>query len=169
MFSEQFSWGNKDLSWKLTALKYYLVVILKHFSGIEELKDVTVIFKTSLLQHFKESVLEDLNNLNTWNDYQKLDMSLVYNLLRNVCKHISPPNRGWGYDPPSDDVSLGADIERIRSILNNYCDGETEFVYMKDVFVRMFDEFGKISKDVEIQDSGSEKISSKCIYTTILK
>lgn len=162
-FSEQFSLDNKNLSWKLTALKHYLVVILKHFSGIEELKDVPVIFKTSLLQHFKESVLENVNNLNSWDDYQKLDMSLVYNLLRNVCKHISPPNRGWGYDPPPDDVSLGADIERIRSIWNNYCDGETEFVYMNDIFVRMFDEFGTISKDVEVQDFGSEKISSKCI------
>lgn len=163
LFSEQFSWNNKDVVWKLTALRYYLMVTLKHYIGIDELKDVTVLFKTSLLQHFKESILKELYDINSWDDYAKLDISLVYNLLRNVCKHIPSPTRGWGYDPPSDDVNLGADIERIRSIWNRYCDSETEFMHLDDIFVRMFDRFGRISEDVEVQDSGSEKIMSKCI------
>lgn len=139
------------------------MVTLKHYIGIDELKDVTVLFKTSLLQHFKESILKELYDINSWDDYAKLDISLVYNLLRNVCKHITSPTRGWGYDPPSDDVNLGADIERIRSIWNRYCDSETEFMHLDDIFVRMFDRFGKISEDVEVQDSGSEKIMSECI------
>lgn len=160
LFSEQFSWNNKDVFWKLTALRYYLMVTLKHYIGIDELKDVTVLFKTSLLQHFKESILKELYDINSWDDYAKLDISLVYNLLRNVCKHIPSPTRGWGYDPPSDDVNLGADIERIRSIWNRYCDSETEFMHLDDIFVRMFDKFGRISEDVEVQDSGSEKIMS---------
>lgn len=160
VLNEQFSWNNKDVFWKLTALRYYLMVTLKHYIGIDELKDVTVLFKTSLLQHFKESILKELYDINSWDDYAKLDISLVYNLLRNVCKHIPSPTRGWGYDPPSDDVNLGADIERIRSIWNRYCDSETEFMHLDDIFVRMFDRFGKISEDVEVQDSGSEKIMS---------
>lgn len=160
VLNEQFSFGNNDLSWKLTALGYYLAVTLKHHCGIDELKNVTVLFKTSLLQHFNESVLEELNKLNTWDDYQKLDLSLLYNLLRNVCKYITPPNRGWGYDPLSDDVSLGADIERIRSIWNSYSDGETEFVHLTDIFVRMIDRFGTISEGVKVQVSSCEKILS---------
>lgn len=167
LFSEQFSWNNKDVFWKLTALRYYLMVTLKHHIGIDELKDVTVLFKTTLLQHFKESILKELYDINSWDDYAKLDISLVYNLLRNVCKHIPSPTRGWGYDPPSDDVNLGADIERIRSIWNRYCDSETEFMHLDDIFVRMFDRFGRISEDVEVQVSGSEKIMSKCIVFII--
>ena len=94
---------------------------------MEELKDVADLFKTSIVEHFSEALLKSLCNLNSLDDYQNLDISLVYNLLRNVCKNVTPPKRGWGYEPSADDVSLGADIERIRSISNRYCDGKTEF------------------------------------------
>lgn len=125
----------------MAALKHYLVVILKHSSKIEELKDVAVLFKTSIVEHFGEALLKSLCNLNSVDDYQKLDISLVYNLLRNVCKNVPSPKRGWGYEPSANDVCLGADIERIRSVWNRYCDGETEFLYLGAMFVRMVDRY----------------------------
>lgn len=74
----------------------------------------------------------------------------VYNFFCNVCKYIVLLNWGWGYDFFFDDVSFGVDIERIWLMWNKYCDGVIEFVYMNDIFVRMFDEFGIIFKEVEI-------------------
>uniref|UniRef100_K1RWI1 Uncharacterized protein n=1 Tax=Magallana gigas TaxID=29159 RepID=K1RWI1_MAGGI len=150
----------KKLPWKLAALKHYLVIILKQESKMEELKDVTVLFKTSIVEHFGEALLNSLCNLNSMDDYQNLDISLVYNLLRNVCKNVTPPKRGWGYEPSADDVSLGADIERIRSMWNRYCDGETEFLYLREIFVRMVDRYGNISDLVKFEDTGRTKILS---------
>lgn len=101
-------------------------------------------------------------------DYQKLDISLVYNLLRNVCKNVPSPKRGWGYEPSANDVCLGADIERIRSVWNRYCDGETEFLYLGAMFVRMVDRYGNVVSDVvKLEDIGREKILSKCIILEI--
>lgn len=156
-----------EVHWKLAALQYYLVVILKHNIKIEELKDDTVLFKTSIVEHLGESSLKSLCNLKSSDDYQNLDMSLVYNLLRNVCKHTTPPKRGSGYEPSADDISLSADIERIRSIWNTFCDGETEFLFFIDVFVRMIDRYGNISDDVEFQDTSIKKIFSKAIILEI--
>ncbi|XP_052717816.1 uncharacterized protein LOC128190002 [Crassostrea angulata] len=127
---------------------------------MEELKDVTVLFKTSIVKHFGEALLNSLCNLNSMDDYQNLDISLVYNLLRNVCKNVTPPKRGWGYEPSADDVSLGADIERIRSMWNRYCDRETEFLYLREIFVRMIDRYGNISDLVKFEDTGRTKILS---------
>lgn len=125
---------------------------------MEELKGVTVLFKRSIVEHFGEALLKSLCNLNSSDDYQNLDTSLVYNLLRNVCKQITPPTRGWGYEPSADDVSLGADIERIRSIWNTFCDGETEVLYLKDIFVRMVDRYGNISDDIKFEYTRRKKI-----------
>lgn len=152
----------------MAALKHYLVVILKHSSKIEELKDVAVLFKTSIVEHFGEALLKSLCNLNSVDDYQKLDISLVYNLLRNVCKNVPSPKRGWGYEPSANDVCLGADIERIRSVWNRYCDGETEFLYLGAMFVRMVDRYGNVVSDVvKLEDIGRKKILSKCIILEI--
>uniref|UniRef100_A0A8W8JTG4 DZIP3-like HEPN domain-containing protein n=1 Tax=Magallana gigas TaxID=29159 RepID=A0A8W8JTG4_MAGGI len=127
---------------------------------MEELKHVTVLFKTSIVEHFGEALLKSLCNLNSWDDNQNLDISLVYNLLRNVCKNVTPPKRGWCYEPSDDDVSLGADIERIRLMWNRYCDEATEFLYLKEIFVRMVNRYGNISDDVKLQDNDKKKILS---------
>lgn len=134
---------------------------------MEELKDITVLFKAPIVEHFGEPLLNSLCSLNSLDDYQNLDISLVYNLLKNVCKNVTPPKRGWGYEPSADDVSLGADIERIRSMWNRYCDGETEFLYLREIFVRMVDRYGNISDIVKFEDTGRTKILSKCIKLEI--
>lgn len=47
-------------------------------------------------------------------------------------------------------MNFGVDIERICLIWNRYCDLEIEFMYLDDIFVRMFDRFGRIFEDVEV-------------------
>ncbi|XP_065934528.1 uncharacterized protein [Magallana gigas] len=156
----QIAFHTKDLTWNLAALKHYLVVILKQESKKEDLKHVTVLFKTTIIEHFGEALLKSFCNLNSLDDNQNLDISLVYNLLRNVCKNVTPPKRGWGYEPSDDDASLGADIERIRSIWNRYCDEDTEFLYLREIFVRMVNRYGNISDEVKLQDTDKKKILS---------
>lgn len=74
----------------------------------------------------------------------------MYNFFCNVCKYIFLFIWGWGYDFFFDDVNFGVDIERICLIWNRYCDLEIEFMYLDDIFVRMFDRFGRIFEDVEV-------------------
>lgn len=47
-----------------------------------------------------------------------LDISVLYVLLRNICK-LSPPTTGWGKPPQKGDNSESAFIERIRHIRNS--------------------------------------------------
>lgn len=47
-----------------------------------------------------------------------LDISVLYVLLRNICK-LSPPTTGWGKPPQKGDNSVSAFIERIRHIRNS--------------------------------------------------
>ncbi|XP_062588428.1 uncharacterized protein LOC134250093 isoform X2 [Saccostrea cucullata] len=51
--------------------------------------------------------------------YKNFDISLTYTLIRNICKNIPLPTKGkWGYEPAAGEVTVGDDIERIRSIRN---------------------------------------------------
>ncbi|XP_062582736.1 uncharacterized protein LOC134244485 isoform X2 [Saccostrea cucullata] len=52
-------------------------------------------------------------------NYDDMDISLLYILLRNICG-IPPHSNRWGYDPDPTDRSLSANIERIR-IARNQC------------------------------------------------
>lgn len=44
---------------------------------------------------------------------KKMDLSLLYLLLRNIC-NIRPPEDNWGGNPHDSDLSIGACIDRIR-------------------------------------------------------
>ncbi|XP_062574496.1 uncharacterized protein LOC134236343 [Saccostrea cucullata] len=52
-------------------------------------------------------------------NYDDMDISLLYTLLRNICS-IPPHRKGCGNDPDPTDRSLSANIERIR-IARNQC------------------------------------------------
>ena len=52
-------------------------------------------------------------------NYEDMDMSLLYILLRNVCG-IQAHNKDWGNIPDSTDRSVSANIERIR-LARNEC------------------------------------------------
>ncbi|XP_078339605.1 uncharacterized protein LOC111107014 isoform X2 [Crassostrea virginica] len=54
-------------------------------------------------------------------NYDDMDISLLYILLRNVCRiQIQAHNRGWGNTPESADRSVSANIERLR-LARNQC------------------------------------------------
>ncbi|XP_062620702.1 uncharacterized protein LOC134282311 [Saccostrea cucullata] len=51
--------------------------------------------------------------------YKEFDISLTYKLIRNICTKIPKPTKGkWGEEPLAGEVTVGDDIERIRSIRN---------------------------------------------------
>jgi hypothetical protein len=50
-------------------------------------------------------------------NYNDMDISLLYILLRNIAI-IPAHSNGWGNDPQPSDTSLSANIERIRTIRN---------------------------------------------------
>ena len=52
-------------------------------------------------------------------NYDDMDISLLYILLRNFCG-IHPHNKGWGNTPDSADRSVSANIERLR-LARNRC------------------------------------------------
>ncbi|XP_061193662.1 uncharacterized protein LOC133201885 [Saccostrea echinata] len=52
--------------------------------------------------------------------YKNFDISLTYTLIRNICSTIPKPTKPkWGEKPAAGEVTVGDDIERIRSIRNN--------------------------------------------------
>ena len=57
-------------------------------------------------------------------NYDDMDISLLYILLRNVCG-IQAHNKGWGNTPDSADRSVSANIERLR-LERNRCSHTTE-------------------------------------------
>ncbi|XP_062574071.1 uncharacterized protein LOC134235911, partial [Saccostrea cucullata] len=50
-------------------------------------------------------------------NYDDMDISLLYILLRNIC-NIPAHSKGWSNDPNSSDTSVSANIERIRFARN---------------------------------------------------
>ena len=56
-------------------------------------------------------------------NYDDMDISLLYILLRNVCG-IQAHNNGWGNTPDSSDRSVSANIERLR-LARNRCGHST--------------------------------------------
>lgn len=73
-------------------------------------------------------------------DYKSFDVTLLYKLIINLCSSLKPI-QGWFKDPIPKDTSIGADIERLRLLKNNYShDDSTAF---PDV------EFQKVWKDLK--------------------
>nr|XP_034339418.1 uncharacterized protein LOC117693156 isoform X4 [Crassostrea gigas] len=143
---------------ELKELLKYLVHILKQELGVNDLKEKVVIHSKSVNEHFSEPVIKDLQSLNDINDYSRLDTSLVFTLLRNFCEGIKPPSRGWDYEPPDNETHVGADIERIRSMWNKYCDDDVQFKYLDDVYNRMKEKYGTVAVH---GDDGVKKSPSK--------
>ncbi|XP_062571000.1 uncharacterized protein LOC134233015 [Saccostrea cucullata] len=80
--------------------------------------------KFKRLDFKQENIIFPPPTLKYRGDYTDLDISLLYYLLRNICKKISPPSKGWGNIPDPKDKSIAANIERIR-MTRNECYGHT--------------------------------------------
>lgn len=129
---------------KLKDLQKYLVHILKKELSVNDLKEKAVIYSKSIDELFSESLIKDLQSVRDPDDYSLLDMSLVFALLRNFCECIKPSSRGWDYEPRDDETHVGADIERIRSMWNNYCDNDMQLKHLDHVYNRMKQKYGTV-------------------------
>nr|XP_034339450.1 uncharacterized protein LOC105341280 isoform X7 [Crassostrea gigas] len=143
---------------ELKELLKYLVHTLKQELGVNDLKEKVVIHSKSVNEHFSEDLIKDLQSLKDINDYSQFDTSLVLTLLRNFCEDIKSPSRGRDCEPPDDETHVGADIERIRSMWNKYCDNDSQFKHIEDVYKRMKQKYGTVAVQ---GDDGIMKSSSK--------
>lgn len=100
-------------------MKFQLVQLNK----IKNLRFHMVTHSESLKLHFKENFE---NMMNCTVDWTTFDLNTVYTLLTNFCG-ITCPDRGWGYKPTDEDLSVGADIERIRILVNEKIDHNKMF------------------------------------------
>lgn len=130
---------------KLRKLLKYLVLILKQELDVNDLQEKIVFYSKSIEEHFTpEPLRKELQCVKYLNDYDRLDMFLVFALLRNFCEKIKAPERGWDSEPPDEDIDVGADIERIRLMWNKYCDNDLQFKHLDDVYKRMKLTFGTV-------------------------
>lgn len=137
---------NDEKKQKIQKLLLYFVHILKREISPQELKEKIVMHSKSIEEHFSVHICKYIQSVQEVEDYGKLeDMSLVYMMLRNFCENIKPPNRGWDYEPSDNDTSTGADIERIRSMWNKYCDDDLHFKHLDDVYNRMKQNYGTVA------------------------
>ncbi|XP_052713799.1 uncharacterized protein LOC128187391 [Crassostrea angulata] len=105
---------------KISILGGYMKFQLVKLSKVKNLRFHMVTHSESLKLHFKGNF--DRMNSGTV-DWTKFDLDTVYTLLSNFCG-ITCPDRGWGYKPTDEDLSVGADIERIRILVNEYMDSK---------------------------------------------
>lgn len=81
-------------------------------------------------------------------NYSNFDITLLYFLLRNIC---SIPEHGlkWGNKPSLTDRSVSANIERIRSIRNDYYGHATHSAISDQDFTKRWDNLFLIVKELE--------------------
>ena len=116
--------------------------ILKRELDVRDLKEKIVIYSKSIKAHFTAPLISSLQSVKSLDDYSRLDMTVVFTLLQNLCENIKPPRKGWGYEPLSDEITPGADIERMRLMWNKYCDYDLQFPQLDYVYKRMKDRYG---------------------------
>lgn len=144
----------------------YFVHILKGEIAPNELKEKTLMHSKSIEEHFSPPIRKELQDVKEVEDYGNLDMSLVYMLLRNFCGNLKPPSRGWDYEPLDNETSVGADIERIRSMWNKYCDNDFNFKHLDEVYNRMKQKYGTVAEYEAGFDVVMDKIQSKFLLVT---
>ena len=137
----------------------YPIHILKRELNVRDLKEKIVIYSKSIEAHFPAPRISNLQGVQSSGDYSRLDMTVVFTLLQNFCENIKPPSKGWGYEPPSDDITPGADIERIRQMWNKFCDDDLQFPQLDGVYNRMKDKYGTeaVLGDDGVQIHGEEE------------
>lgn len=130
---------------KLFELHKYLIYILERELSVNDLKEKTAIHLKSIEHHFSGPIMKELQDVKNTEDYSQFDISLVFTLLWNFCANIKPPSKGWDYEPLDDEIHIGADIERIRSMWNKYCDDDLQFKHLDDVYKRIKQKYGTVA------------------------
>ncbi|CAG2214772.1 unnamed protein product [Mytilus edulis] len=83
-----------------------------------------------------------LNDANSSNSYDSMDITLIYKLLRQFLL-INPPTKRWGSNPDKADIKLADDVERIRRYRNHLAHRCNTNIG-KDEFDDYFDKFRDI-------------------------
>ena len=87
------------------------------------------------LKHLNQDQKNTIQNDIHVNGYMKCDTTLMYTLLRNLCKNKLPqPTSGWGGIVQHTDIGISDDIERIRSRRNEF--GHTPIVYLETQYFK---------------------------------
>lgn len=120
--------------------------LLVKLSRVKNLQFLIVTHSESLKLHFKENFDRMMNSSSV--DWNKFDLDTVYTLLSNFCG-VPCPDRGWGYKPTDEDMSVGADIERIRILVNEYLDKKKVEVEEAD---QILERWRWVKKEVDSRD-----------------
>lgn len=75
--------------------------------------------KTYIAHNKKPTISKQQEKLINQGNFFEFDITLLYFLFRNISS-IKPHSKQWGNEPDPSDRSVSANIERIRSIRNDY-------------------------------------------------
>lgn len=123
-------------------MKFQLVKISKD----RDLRFHMVTHSESLKLHFKENFDRMMKSSSV--DWTKFDLDTVYTILTSFCG-ITCPDRNWGYKPTENDISVGADIERIKILVNEYLDKKTFKLKEAD---QILERWIWVKKEIDPQD-----------------
>lgn len=93
----------------------------------------------------QQTNLQDLSSLST---YDSLDITLLYQLLREYSS-TQAPTRGWGKWPVSSELTIGDDIERIRIYRNNFAH-RSDIKMLQNTFEDYFCQFISVSHRIDV-------------------
>lgn len=140
-----------------TYLKYRLVAI----SDLSDLQNKMLLHSKSLNDHHS-TIYDKIKHMSKVDDLKMLNLNIVYMLLSNFCD-LPSPKCGWGNKPNVEDLSLSADIERVRIIVNDYLDhGHCDQENADEIIKRWTESYGEINLCDVINLQGESKI--KCKY-----
>ena len=78
----------------------------------------------------------------TTDGYAKLDVSLIYKIVKYFKIYIPEPSRKWGSNPQQNEIEIGDDVERIRiarNVLVHKIKAEISEEDMEDFFTKFLD------------------------------
>lgn len=134
------------------------LVALCH-EDLDSLRCKMVTHSESLKHYFNETSCDPMHF--NEDDLKKFHLEVLYILLTNFCD-IPCPDNGWGNMPKDHDSSLGADIERVRILINGYLDNRTLNVEEADqILGRWTDHSGENNHDDYIEFCPDKKIICK--------
>ncbi|XP_062616237.1 uncharacterized protein LOC134277945 [Saccostrea cucullata] len=142
----------------MTSLANYLRCRLVALCDETSLRNKLLLHSESIKQNFEENTVNKLMK-STLSELSKSSLNIIYMVLTNFCD-IPTPGRGWDYKPDDDDESLGADIERIRSFINEYVD--TKRCYPKEMKMlkeRLLSQYEEIEFEMDLDFSREQKIN----------
>ncbi|XP_052083006.1 uncharacterized protein LOC127720461 isoform X2 [Mytilus californianus] len=96
---------------------------------------------TPFLRYFTSDQQTKLQELQSSNSYDSLDISMIYRLLKQFSL-ISRPTKNWGDVPDENDITLADDVERIRYFRNkiaHMCSTNIEKVEFDNYFNQFLD------------------------------